>query len=57
MILKGALADGPLTSDSLIAQFKGKAAAADIRRLLGVLQRDGQVRRAPDGTYCLLRAA
>ncbi len=57
LFLKGALSDGPLTAEFLVAQFKGRGAAADIRRLLGVLQRDGQVRRAPDGTYGLLRAA
>ena len=41
----------------MAARFKGKNAAADIRRLLAVLQRDGQVRRAADGGYALLRAA
>jgi hypothetical protein len=57
LAIKGALAEAPCATATLIAQFKGRTAAADIRRLLGVLQRDGQIRRAPDGTYSLLRAA
>ncbi len=58
LALKGVLAEGALTAEAVIAQFKkSRSAAADIRRLLGVLQRDGQVRRSPDGTYGLLRAA
>jgi len=57
LAIKGALAERPCTVDALAAQFKGRAAAADIRRLVGVLQRDGQIRRAPDGIFSLLRAA
>ena len=55
--IKGALAEAPSTTEAVVAQFKGRGAAADIRRLLGVLQRDGQIRRAPDGKFSLLRAA
>jgi len=57
--IKGALAEAPapLTPDALAARFRGRSAAADIRRLVAVLQRDGQVRRAADGSYSLLRAA
>jgi len=59
LTIKGALAEAPapLTPDALAARFRGRAAAADIRRLVAVLQRDGQVRRAADGSYSLLRAA
>jgi len=31
------------------ARFKGRGAADDVRRLVTVLQRDGQVRRTADG--------
>ncbi len=57
LAIKGALAEGPSTTAAIVAQFKGKGAAVDIRRLLAVLQRDGQIRRSPDATYSLLRAA
>jgi hypothetical protein len=57
LAIKGALAEAPATTETIVAQFKGRGAAADIRRLLDVLQRGGQVRRAPDGTFGLLRAA
>ena len=58
LAIKGALAEAaPLAPDALSARFKGRAAGADVRRLLAVLQRDGQVRRGVDGRYALLRAA
>ncbi|MEO8811279.1 MAG: hypothetical protein ABI376_00005, partial [Caulobacteraceae bacterium] len=57
LAIKGLLAEGDADPAALAARFKGRAAAADIRRLLAVLQRDGQVRRAADGSYGLLRAA
>ena len=57
LYIKGALADAPLDPRALASRFKGRKAAADVPRLLGVLQNDGQVRRGPDGRYALLRAA
>jgi hypothetical protein len=58
LAIKGALAEAaPLAAEALATRFKGRGAGADVRRLLGVLQRDGQVRRGPDGRYTLLRAA
>jgi hypothetical protein len=50
-------AASPLPVDALAACFKGPGAGKDVHRLIAVLQRDGQVRRAPDGGYALLRAA
>ena len=59
LALKGALAEAPapLAPAALAARFKGRRAGPDIARLMAVLQRDGQVRRAPDGAFALLRAA
>jgi hypothetical protein len=59
LLIKGALADAPapLTLDALAARFQGRRPAADVRRLIAVLQRDGQVRRGADGGFSLLRAA
>ena len=58
LALKGALAEaGALTPADLAARFKGRGGAEDVRRLVTVLQRDGQVRHAADGGYSLLRAA
>lgn len=56
--IKVALAEaGGLDVDALTARFKGRAVAAEVPRVLRVLQSGGQVRRAPDGAYSLLRAA
>ncbi len=57
LALKCALAEAPdpLTAAALAARFKGRRPAPDIARLIGVRERDGQVRRAGDG-YSLLRA-
>jgi hypothetical protein len=59
LAIKGVLAEAasPLPVDALAACFKGRGAGKDVHRLIAVLQRDGQVRRAPDGGYALLRAA
>jgi hypothetical protein len=59
LAIKGVLADttAPLAVETLAAQFKGRKIAPDIARLVGVLQRDGQVRRDADGRYSLLRSA
>ena len=58
LAIKGALAEAaPLTPVELAARFKGRAASAEVPRLLAVLQKGGQVRRGPDGAYALLRAA
>ena len=51
LAIKGALAEA-----APLAASPAGGAATDIPRLLGVLQRGGQVRRSPDGRYALLRA-
>lgn len=57
LAVKGLLADGALTADGLAGHFKGRGVAREVARLLDALVRLGQVRRAPDGTFRLLRAA
>jgi hypothetical protein len=57
-LIKGALAEAevPLSTDDLVARFKGRKATQEVPRLLAALERLGHVRMTGDG-YTLLKAA
>lgn len=58
MMIRGALAETatPQPAELVAARFKGRGVGPEVSRLLSTLERDGQVRRSPDG-FSLLRAA